>query len=131
MFDTPQEAALKAEIARLRAENKWLRNAVEHPHAAGVKAYGVEEYMQLRELPKDIRLPLVAGVKGALLPDGRWSVVGWQDRIAGDRLEVGYYTDGYRQRHIDDLTFVNHILPKCHEKFIEALSGIFAKAASR
>lgn len=127
MFDTPQEAALKAENERLRSENAWLRNAVEAPGSSMVTPYGVEEDMQLREPLRDVRLPLVGGVRGKLQLDGRWAVVGWQDRIANDRLEVGYYTDGYRTRHIDDMTFVNHILPKCHERFIRTLADIFVK----
>ena len=129
MFDTPQEAALKSENARLRAENEWLRRHVEAPGSNMVKPYGVEEEMQLRDLPRSISLPLIGGVRGAIQDDGRWSVMGWQDRIAGDRLEVGYFTEGYRRRHIDDMTFVNHILPKCHERFVRSLSDIFVKMA--
>lgn len=130
MFDTPQEAALKAEIVQLRAENAWLRRSVEAPGMTTVKPYGIEEEMQLRDLPRDICLPIAGGVRGVIQADGRWAVMGWQDRIAGDRLEVGYYTDGYRHGHIDDMTFVNHILPKCHERFIRSLSDIFVRQIS-
>lgn len=127
MFDTPQEAALKAEIAQLRAENNWLRRAVDSGGMYDVREYGVDEVALVRAVDRTVTLPRVAGVRGHLLDDGRWSVVAWQDRIDGNRLEVGYFTNGYSRRHIDDLTFVNHILPKCHERFIKSLSDIFIK----
>ena len=131
MFDTPQESALKAENSRLRAENEWLRKHVETPSGQRLMPYGVEEDLPVREMLRDVRLPRVAGVTGSLRDDGRWSVLAWQDRIAGDRLEVGYFTDGYRTKHIDDMTFVNHILPKMHERFIRSLSDIFVKQMKR
>ena len=108
MFDTPLEATLKAENARLRAENEYLRRHVEAPGRTFSQMIVEEELPMARALPPDIRLPCVAGVEG-------------------DRLEVKYYTDGYIKKHIDDDTFLNHILPKMHEQFIRQLSTILSR----
>lgn len=127
MFDTPQEAALKAENARLRGENEWLKRAVE-TQPGMVRPWGVEDAMTLPEMPPHITLPSVAGIKGKLMYDGRWSVVAKQERMDREKsLSIAYFTDGYYRRHIDDMTFVNHILPEMHERFIKTLADIFVK----
>jgi len=128
MFDTPQEAALKAEVSRLRAENEWLRKHVENGFGARVMPYGGEEDVTMREPMPAYRLPRVANIKGSLLDDGRWSVVAIQERMDRDKsLSVSYFTEGYHKRHIDDMTFVNHILPMMHERFIKTLADIFTR----
>lgn len=132
MFDTPQEAALKAEVARLRGENEWLRRAVEAPSRI-VRPWGVEEELiSSAALPPDYRLPRVADVRGRLLDDGRLSVVATQERMDREKsLSVAYYSDGYHRKHIDDMTFVNHVLPKMHERFIRVLADIYTKQYAR
>lgn len=127
MFDTPLEATLKAENARLRAENEYLRRHVEAPGRTFSQMIVEEELPMARALPPDIRLPCVAGVEGSIQASGGWAVRAYQERIQGDRLEVKYYTDGYIKKHIDDDTFLNHILPKMHEQFIRQLSTILSR----
>lgn len=121
MFDTPQEAALKVENARLRAENEYLRRAVEAP-GIDVRPYAVEETMIMRDIPPELRLPNVAGVRGTLARDEKWHVIAHHDRPVGDRLEVAYYMPSQRLQRVDDETFANHILPKMHEQFIRTLA---------
>jgi hypothetical protein len=128
MFDTPQEAALKAENARLRAENEYLRSAVESPTVT-VKPYAVEEEMMLTAKYRKLTLPRAAGVRGRLQDDGRWNVLAFTDRLDGAKdLVVEYYCEAPgTRRHMDDWTFVNDILPRMHEKFIRILSDIYVK----
>lgn len=126
MFDTPQEAALKAENARLRAENDYLRRAVESPIVA-VKPWGIEEDVLLP--PSAIRPPQInllkrAGVEGALMDGHRWNVIAWHDRLDGGRMQISYFVDREADR-FDDRVFVNHILPKLHERFIRQLSEAY------
>ena len=121
MFDTPQEAALKSENARLRAENEYLRRAVESPDVS-VKPYAVEETMIMRDIPRELRLPNVAGVRAALARDEKWHVIAYLDRPFGDRFEAAYYMPSPRLERVDDETFANHILPKMHEQFIRTLA---------
>lgn len=131
MFDTPQEAALKAEVSRLNAENEWLRRSVV-PLGVSFRPWGVEEEAIVRAPLREFRLPRVADIRGRLLDDGRWSVIATQERMDSDKsLSVSYFTEGYHRRHIDDMTFVNHILPKMHERFIRTLSDIYVKQHSR
>ena len=126
MFDTPQEAALKAENARLRAENDWLRRAVEAPGRT-VRPWGVEEEILVSpDVIGGDRITLMkrAGVDGVLQDDHRWSVVAWHDRLDGGRLTVSYFVDRAADQYDDNL-FSNVILPKMHEKFIWQLSDIY------
>lgn len=124
MFDTPQEAALKAENERLRAENAWLRNAVEAPNVE-VTPYAAVEDIAFAELPRNVTLPLAAGVRGRLQDEHRWHVQAWQTKLDGGRYEVSYYCPSWRAPELDDHAFANVILPKLHEKFIRQLSDIF------
>ena len=127
MFDTPQEAALKAENARLMAENRYLRHAVETP-SRRITPYGVEETMLMRPdaIGNSINLPLVAGVEGTLMAGRRWSVMAWHERVHGGRFQIGYYID--RAADVDDRVFVNDVLPRMHEQFIRKLSEIISKS---
>lgn len=128
MFDTPQEAMLKAENAKLRAENEYLRRAVEAPGIV-IRPYGIEEEMTLRDVPPEIRLAKIGGVQAKLAEDGKWHVIGSFDRMQDGRsLAVTYYADASQ---IDDMTFVNNILPKLHEKFIRQLADIIVKSQKR
>lgn len=126
MFDTPQEAALKAENARLRAENTYLRQAVESP-ARKVTPYGVEEDLHVSPgmISDALRLPRLAGVEGALQDGHRWSVMAWHQRLDGGKMSVAYYVDRAADQ-FDDSVFVNAILPRMHERFIRQLSEAFA-----
>lgn len=128
MFDTPQEALLKAENHRLRAENEYLRRAVEAPGRT-VRPYGIEEEISLRDVPPEIRLVRIGGVESKLAEDGKWHVIGSFERMQdGGRLAVTYYAD---QSRIDDMTFVNDVLPRLHERFIRQLADIIVKRQKR
>lgn len=128
MFDTPQEALLKAENHQLRAENEYLRRAVEAPGRT-VRPYGIEEEISLRDVPPEIRLAKIGGVEAKLAEDGKWHVIGSFERMQdGGRLAVTYYAD---QSRVDDMTFVNDVLPRLHERFIRQLADIIVKRQKR
>ena len=125
MFDTPQEAALKAEIAILKAENEYLRRAVEAP-ARRITPYGVEDEQLLspRTIEDTITLHRRAGVEGALQDGHRWSVMAWHKGIDGGQVRVGYYMDRLADK-FDDRVFVNDVLPRMHERFVRNLAEMF------
>lgn len=128
MYDTPQETLLKAENSRLRAENDYLRRAVEAPGRT-VQPYGVEEDVFVCEMGPEVRLAKIGGVEANLAKDGKWHVIGSFERMQdGGRLAVSYYA---MRDQIDDMTFVNQILPKLHEKFIRQLAEIIVKSKLR
>ena len=130
MFDTPQEAALKAEVARLRAENEYLRRAVEAP-SRRITPYGVEDEIEINPsaLRSSMTLPLVAGVEGELKNDHRWSVLAWhrqlhRNTIHDSTMRVAYFMDRAADG-FDDRVFVNDVLPRMHERFIRQLADTF------
>jgi hypothetical protein len=126
MFDTPQEAALKAEVARLKAENAYLRRAVDMP-SRRITERGVEEDMLMRPDAMQDRIQLVrmAGVEGALQDGRKWSVMAWHERMHGGKYQVAYYMDRHADNY-DDRVFVNDVLPRMHERFIRSLAEMFA-----
>lgn len=125
MFDTPQEAALKAEVARLRAENSYLRRAIDRP-GVRITPYSVEESLTCAPMGNTVTLHKVAGVEAALKDDCRWHVLAWNARMDGGRLEVAYFMDRKADR-LDDRVFVNDVLPRMHEQFIRNLTSIITK----
>lgn len=127
MFDTPKEAVLKAENARLRAENEYLRRAVEAPDVR-VTPYAVEQDMEFSgSLPPQITLPCSASVRGRLMEDQRWHVVGRAGMRDGSRVEVSYYMP--RFGGLPDAELLNSVLPRMHEQFIRHLADLFSKIA--
>ena len=124
MFDTPQEAALKSEVSRLKAENSYLRRAVDAP-SWRITPYGIEDDLIMRPDALGDRIQLVrrAGVEGALQNGHRWSVMAWHERMDGGKVSIGYYMDRSADQ-FDDRVFVNDILPRMHERFIRNLSEI-------
>ena len=130
MFDTPQEAALKAEIARLRAENSYLRQAVEAP-GRSIDPFAVSEDMLLRAPVHSVNLPLASSVVGRLHEADRWEVLAQYERNDKSTIRVDYFMPVPGRRHRDDWSFLNTVLPKMHEKFIQQLADLYVRENKR
>lgn len=131
MFDTPQEAALKAEIARLRAENRYLRQAVEAP-GRSIDPFAVSEEMLLPRAPAhSVNLPLVSSVVGRLQEADRWEVMAQYERNDKSTVRIDYFMPVNERRHRDDWSFLNTVLPKMHEKFIQQLADLYVREHRR
>jgi hypothetical protein len=119
-FMTPNEAVLKAENDRLRAENEYLKSAVDRPGVHFGPVAAVEDLRDLNVDYQEIRLPLVAGVQANLANDGRWHVMA-SSFGGADKIAVKYFADERIFRQNTHYA-VNEILPKLHDKFIRMLA---------
>lgn len=98
MFDTPKEAALKAEVARLKAENSYLRRSADMPGVSFGPDHATEE-MVMRDIPYKLLLPCLGRVRGQLVAGDRWHVIGFQEHMpTADRFEIGYYAPSWNAR---------------------------------
>lgn len=61
----------------------------------------------------------------------RWEVIATYDRSDGNSLRVDYFVSEPMRADMDDWSFINHVLPKMHEKFIRTLSDLFVSEHKR
>lgn len=126
MFKTPREAILEAENERLKAENAYLRRAVDGP-GIEITPIGVVEEMQMhRSMPDELRLPKVASVRGRLSDHGNYHVVAQLRFAAPEDLEIRYHAEAATIKMNADYA-VNELLPMLHERFVRALAGALAR----
>jgi hypothetical protein len=121
-FETPREAILRAENARLKAENDYLRRAL-NVGGLTVTPIGVVGEERLGSpLPDIFNLPVAGSVSGNLSRFGNYHVLARLYLEEPEDLEVRYYAPadiikakaGYA---------INELFPYLHEQFIRALAS--------
>ena len=118
---TPLEAALKAENERLRMQLDWLVRAMGDKADYVVTPTAVVETLHMdRQPPERVLLSSVIGIRGQLLRDNRYHVIGQARHPGIEDLVVHYYADAVSMRDVA-LYQANELFPMLHRKFVASL----------
>jgi hypothetical protein len=122
MLQTPREAILEAENARLKAENEYLRRSV------GAELYSLDftpiaavAEMEVSRQAETITLPCAASIRGNLSRHGNYHVMTKLRYAEPEDLCIQYHApaDIIKSNAVYAL---NELLPRLHEQFIRHLA---------
>lgn len=118
-FETPREAALMAEMSRLKAENAYLRQALDVNHMT-VTPIGVVDKVKTSRVGDTITLPVAARVGGSLSRYGNYHVEARVYLEQPEDLMVTYFAPADIIKSKAHYA-INELLPYLHKQFILAL----------
>lgn len=126
MLETPREAALRAENDRLKAENAYLRRAIDPGGRLHFTPVAAIEEMTVPVLNEgqELRLPAIASVHGGLSRYGDYHVLARlsHSRAAPENLLVQYHAPAEAIKGKADY-WPNELFPYLHQRFIAALAN--------
>lgn len=124
-FQTPREALLIAENKRLKAENNYLRQGIEHhfEKITPVAAIGDAEFYKM---PDTYTLPACADIRGSLASTGNYHVIATIKNVYPEDIQIKYFADAKVIR-LKAHWMVNELMPYLHERFIHALAKAIVK----
>lgn len=125
-FETPREALLRAENDRLKAENAYLRRAIDPQGNLTITPVAAIEERAMPTLAPTITLPTAAEIHGGLSRYGNYHVLGRLSFTQPEDLLVKYYAPADIIKHKAHWA-VNELFPYLHEQFIRALAMAIRK----
>jgi len=121
-LETPREASLKAENARLRSEVEYLRRMVDPSKSLHFTPVAAVEERTMRALPEELRLPVIASVHGSLSRYGNYHVLARLSHAQPEDLVVQYHAPADEIKGKSHY-FVNELFPYLHQRFIASLAN--------
>lgn len=121
-LETPKEAMLRADNARLKAENSYLRRAIEAGGDLKITPFAAIDERTMPTLPETITLPTVGTIHGGLSRYGDYHVMARLSHAQPEDMMVRYYAPGDIIKH-KAMWAVNELFPYMHEQFIRALAS--------
>lgn len=127
-FETPREAMLRAENDRLKAEVTYLRRALDPSGQLDFTPIAAREEIIVSRIEREIRLPVVASVRGGLSRHGDYHVLARlsHTQATPEDLVVQYHADATIIKGKADYC-VNELFPFLHQRFISALANAIRK----